>query len=388
MGNPISIPCWIYRGGTSRGALFRGDHLPYTREVRERILLSIFGSPDERQIDGIGGGTSQTSKAIIVQRTDDADADISILFGQVGVRTAIVDWGGDCGNLTSAVGAFAIEAGFVAPVEPVTRVRILSENTGSRVVAYVPVQEGRVQTEGDYEIPGVPGRGARIDIEWLQPGGRVTGRMLPTGSPLDHLLLANGRSIDISVVDAGNPVVFCRASELGLEGSELPGDLDRRPDVLQILEEVRAATAENLGLVANRKDATRLSPGLPKVAFVAPPRAYRTTQGREISPDAHNIQSRLMSMQKPHQSYAAAAGICTAAAALLPGTIVNACRVASLDPSVVRIAHPFGVMDIHVEMDTTTGQVRSARVGRTARLIMSGFAYVSVSITADAIAEG
>jgi methylitaconate Delta-isomerase len=377
---PLAIPCWFYRGGTSRGALFRSEDLPHPREVIERILLAIFGSPDERQIDGIGGTTSQSSKAMIVRPAEGSEADVRMLFAQVGVRTAVVDWGGNCGNMTSAVGPFAIEAGFVAPVEPVTRVRIVSENTGSRVIAHVPVRGGRVESEGDYEIPGVPGRAARIDLEWLEPGGTVTGRVLPTGSPVDQFTLADGRRLTVSIVDAANPVVFCEAGALGLEGTELPPDLERRPDVLAVLEAVRSMAAEILGVVKSRKDATRVSPGLPKVALVAPPADYRRSDGRTGSRDEHDLQGRLMSMQTPHRSYAVSGGISTAVAALVPGTVVHACRAPSEDPALVRIAHPYGVMDVRVEMDESGARPRSARMGRTARLIMSGLAYVPASV--------
>ena len=218
----ISIPCVLYRGGTSRGLLFLESALPYPREAIAQVLLRAFGSPDGRQIDGIGGGTSLTSKAMIVGGDAAPDIDVHMLFAQVGVSTPTVDWGGNCGNMTSAVGPFAIESGLVRPVEPITTVRIRSVNTGVLVHSHVPVRNGRVCTDGDYEIAGVNGRAARIDLEWLEPGGSTTGRTLPTGHARDRFLLANGRTIEVSIVDAANPVVFCAASALGLTGTELP----------------------------------------------------------------------------------------------------------------------------------------------------------------------
>ncbi len=379
----IAIPCSVYRGGTSRGVLFLENDLSYQGEVRDRILLKIFGSPDPRQIDGLGGATSLTSKALVVGPADRPDADVTMTFAQVGVKAPVVDWGGNCGNMTTAVGVFAIEAGLVEATEPTTRVRIFSVNTGLRVHAHVPVREGQVQTEGDYFVPGVPRPGARIDLDWLQPGGAATGRLLPTGQRVDRVDLTDGRRLHVSVVDAANPVVFCDASAIGLKGTELPQDIEERQDVCQTLEEIRSAVAEMIGIVPKREQATATSPGLPKVALVAPAQGYRTSEGRDIAVDEHDLQGRLMSMQTAHRSYGGAAAICTAVASRISGTLVHSCREAgSGDPELVRIAHPFGVMDVRVKMTPSEDdpQVVSARIGRTARRIMSGVAYVPASL--------
>lgn len=378
----ISIPCTLYRGGTSRGLLFLEEHLPYPRDVLAEILLRIFGSPDARQIDGVGGGTSLTSKALIVGPEPTSDADVRMTLAQVGVNVATVDWGGNCGNMTTAVGPFAIESGLVTATDPITVVRIRSANTGLLVRAHVPVRDGRVVTHGEYSLAGVPGTAARIDLEWLNPGGTTTGRLLPTGRYVDRLVLADGRHIEASIVDAGNPVVFCEASALGMTGTELPPALEARPGVMQTLEEIRSIAAELIGIVPDRAIATHKSPGLPKVAFVAPPAAYRTLNGELISVEEHDLHGRLLSMQTAHRSYAGAGAICTAVAALLPGTIVHAvhaCTARNLaDPDTVRIAHPSGVIDVQVDLQTVNAepQVRSARFGRTARRIMSGTAWV------------
>jgi hypothetical protein len=385
----ISIPCNLYRGGTSRGLLFLEEHLPYPREVLEKILLRIFGSPDVRQIDGVGGATSLTSKALIVGPDRTADTDVRMTFAQVGVTAPTVDWGGNCGNMTTAVGPFAIECGLVTAVEPVTVVRIRSVNTGVLVRAHVPVRNGRVFTQGDYALAGVPGAAARIDLEWLNPGGTVTGRLLPTGRPVDRFVLADGRHLEVSIVDAGNPVVFCEASALGATGTELPAQLEAKPRVMQTLEEIRSITAELLGIVPDRTAATQRSPGLPKVALVARRAAYRTTTGKDVAIDAHDLHARLLSMQTAHRSYAGAGAICTAVASLLPGTIVHACWHPSADGhprtahrNIVRIAHPAGVTDVEIELQTGNAepQVLSAKLGRTARRIMSGVAWVPVEL--------
>lgn len=383
IGVQTGVPCSLYRGGTSRGVLLRGRDLPPERAAIEPILQRIFGSPDVRQIDGVGGGSSQTSKAMIVERAAEPGADVQMTFAQVSVDTEKVDWGGNCGNMTAAVGPFAIEAGLVTAVEPITIVRIVSSNTGLRVAAHVPVRNGAVVTEGDYQIPGVPGRGAEIVLEWFEPGGSVTGRLLPTGHASDVLRLSDGRSIEVSIVDAANPVVFCQAQALGLTGAELPDDLRALPDAMATLEELRSRAAELIEIVPSWEMATQGSPGIPKVAFVAPPAAYQTSAGLDLDAGGHDIQARLMSMQAPHRSYAVSGGICTATAASIDGTTVRACaRRVEGGPGPFRIAHPCGVMQVRLDLGRKLGDlhVRSARVGTTARRIMSGLAYVPASL--------
>jgi 2-methylaconitate cis-trans-isomerase PrpF len=362
---------------------FSEEDFAYLREVRERILLRAFGSPDPRQIDGVGGANSLTSKAMIVGQADTPEADVQMHFAQVSVNTAVVDWGGNCGNMTSAVGPYAIESGLVPAKEPISTVRIVSVNTGIGVHAHVPVRDGHVETEGDYEIPGVPGKSARISLEWLRPGGSVTGRLLPTGKPVDSLRLSDGRTVNVSILDAANPVVFCEAKAASLKGTEAPADIESREETMRFLEEIRSIAAEILGIVPSRKVATQKSPGLPKVACVSSPADYTTHGGRHEPGERHDLQARLMSMQKPHRAYGVTSAVCTAVASLVDGTIVHACRKpVGPDPNLVRIANPYGVMDVEVAMEgsTTEPQVLSATVGRTARLIMSGTIHVPRSV--------
>jgi 2-methylaconitate cis-trans-isomerase PrpF len=383
----IAVPCTLYRGGTSRGLLLLEEHVPQDRDVASAFLLRVFGSPDSRQVDGVGGATSLTSKAMIVGAAPAADVDVRMLFAQVGIAVPTVDWGGNCGNMTSAVGPFAIESGLVPLVEPVTTVRIRSVNTGSLVHAHVPVRDGRVVTEGDYAIAGVPGTGARIDLEWLKPGGSTTGHLLPTGHTSDRFVLSGGREIEVSIVDAANPMVFCAAASVGLTGTESPGELEAAHQAMQWLEEIRSIAAEVLAIVPDRTTATRISPGLPKVAFVAPAAAYQTVSGQSCAADTHDFHARYLSMQTAHRSYAAAGSICTAVAARLPGTVVHACATAGTEqPDVVRFAHPAGVMTIHVRMrgDGKNMEAESATVQRTARRIMSGAVWVPANLTASA----
>jgi 2-methylaconitate cis-trans-isomerase PrpF len=371
----------ILRGGTSRGLFFRENDLPADRPSIERILLNVFGSPDIRQINGLGGATSQTSKAAIIGPSTRPDADIDYTFAQVSVTQPVVDWGGNCGNISSAVGPFAIDAGLVRAVSPMTSVRIHNTNTGKIIVAQVPVEGGRAMVDGDYAIPGVPGTGARIRLDFHDPAGSVSARLLPTGRPRDTITIADGRSFHVSTVDASNPVVFLLATELGMRGDEAPPDIERRTDVTAVLEEVRGIVAEMIGIVASRADALRSSPGLPKVGMVAAPSGYETTEGRAVPEDAMDLQGRLMSMQTAHRSYMVTGAICTAAAAHIDGTVVNEVTRPPhdrTDSGTIRIAHPYGVMEatVRATMRDDTPEILGVIVSRTARHILDGVAYV------------
>ena len=384
---PRQIKCAIYRGGTSRGVLFKEESLPASPAVRARILTEIFGSPHPRQIDGLGGGTSVTSKAMIVGPSQKPDADIQMLFGQVSITSAMVDWGGICGNLTTAVGPFAIDQGLVPAVEPFTNIRVYSINSRKIINVRVPVHRGRVDTEGSYEIAGVPGKGARISMEYLEPAGSYNGKLLPTGKPRETIELEDGRSFTVSMVDAGNVVVFCIPKELGLRGDELPVELEARPDILATLEGIRSAAAERLGIVESRSDATAKSPGFPKIGFVSAVRDYQTNAGRHIRADEIDILGRLMTMQSPHHSYMGGGAIATGAAAMIDGTVVQeVCHLRLSGSETLRIGHPSGIMEVSVKAERQNGEahIRSVTIYRTARRIMEGVAFVSESSFAEA----
>jgi hypothetical protein len=387
MSDTMMVRCAIYRGGTSKGMLFRANDLPQDPQARARILLTLFGSPDARQIDGLGGANSQTSKAMIVAPASRQDADVESTFAQIDLARPLVDWGGNCGNMTSAIGPFAIDEGMVRVEEPTTTVRIYNTNTQKRIIATVPTLGGRARSEGDYRISGVPFPGARIDLEFMEPAGSMTGKLLPTGSPSDELLLADGRSIRVSIVDAANPVVFVPAEALGLTGGELPAEIEARQETLAALEEIRGITAERIGLVADRREAKAKTPGVPKIAFVAPPRGYRTTGGADLPAGDMDLAGRFMSMGTAHRSYPVTGAVCTGAAAVIPGTIVRDSSRAAVRPgelATVRIGNPYGVMDVKVRWESLQGEPRilGAAVGRTARRLMEGYAYVPRTRTA------
>lgn len=385
MTESVPLRCSVLRGGTSRGVFFRAADLPADRAVIEPLLLDVFGSPDVRQINGLGGATSQTSKAAIIGPPSRSDADVDYTFAQVSVTAALVDWGGNCGNISSAVGPYAVDQGLVQAVEGRCVVRIHNTNTGKIIVSRFGAADGRALLGGDYAIPGVPGTGARIDLEFVDPAGSSTGALLPTGNPVDELRLADGRTIQVSVVDAANPVAFLRASDLGMRGTELPAQIEARTDVTSVLEEVRGVVAEWLGIVADRRDATQKSPGLPKVGMVAPPAEYVTSQGAMIGPDEMDLCGRLMSMQTAHRSYMVTGAICTGAAAGIAGTLVEQATGLSNDGATlktVRIGHPYGVMDVAVKSEAVDGRshIASVSVGRTARHILDGEVWVPAGL--------
>jgi 2-methylaconitate cis-trans-isomerase PrpF len=377
----VPIRCSILRGGTSRGIFFLDSDLPSQRADIEPILLDVFGSPDLRQIDGLGGATSQTSKAAIIAPPSRPDADLDYTFAQVSVTDAFIDWGGNCGNISAAVGPFAIDQKLVEPGDGTTVVRIHNTNTGKVIVAHVPTSSGRASVDGDFAIPGVAGTRARILLEFADPAGAVSGSLLPTGQPRDDLQLADGREITVSVVDAGNPTVFLRAADLGFGGIELPLDIEARTDATEVIEEARSIVAEKMGLVPDRREATRLSPGLPKVGFVAAPASYLTTAGARVEASAFDVLGRLMSMQTAHRSYMTTGAIATAVAAYIPGTLVADVarpRGDRPEPDTIRIGHPYGVMHIVVMADDPDdpASIRSVAVARTARHILDGTVWI------------
>jgi len=383
----VPVRCSILRGGTSRAVFFLANDLPAERRAVEPLLLNIFGSPDLRQIDGLGGATSQTSKAAIIGPPSRPDADVDYTFAQVTVGEPLVDWGGNCGNISAAVGPFAINQGFVLAQEPITTVRIHNTNTGKIILEHVPVRGGRASEDGDYAVPGVPGTSSRILLEFSDPAGSLTGRLLPTGNPRDRIELADGRSYEVSIVDAANPVVFVAAEALGFNGTELPLEIEAATDATDVLEELRGVVAEMLGLVPDRRRAREVTPGLPKVGFVSRPTTYTTTAGVEVPESAIDLTGRLMSMQTAHRSYMATGAIATAAAAFVDGSIVNELvRPANERPiaASIRIAHPYGVMEAVVNGDGTAAVpvIRGVAIGRTARHILDGQVWVPRALVA------
>ena len=374
------IRCAFIRGGTSRGAYLLAKDLPSDPELRDRVILAIYGSPDSRQIDGLGGADSLTSKVAIIAPSDRSDADVDYTFGQVSINSTLVDYKGNCGNMSSGVGPFSIDEGLVKVTEPITQVRIYNTNTKKIIVAGVPVKDGKALVEGDCVIDGVPGTGARIMLDFLDSGGAVTGKLLPTGNVKDTIQV-EGRGYTVSLVDAANPAIFVNAEELGLRGTELASDIDANPTLLQELERIRGVGAEMIGLVHDWRDATRLSPAVPKMAFVSKPQEYRSSKGEVISEESIDLTARIMSMQKAHKAYAVTGAIVTAAAAKIPGTVVNEVFRQREGANFVRIGHSSGRLALEIVVGEREGGLflKRAALERTARRIMDGYVYVPKS---------
>jgi 2-methylaconitate cis-trans-isomerase PrpF len=313
-GDQVGIRCVFMRGGTSRGAFLHAADIPQELALREQLLLGIYGSPDIRQIDGLGGAHPLTSKVAIVGHSSRSDADVDFTFGQVCIDKPHVEFSGNCGNMAAAVGPFAIDEGLVAAAEPVTRLRIHLTNTQTLLTAEVPVCNGLARVEGYAEISGVPSTGARILLDFGDVGGTLGKGLLPTGRARDVLQVWS-RTFEVSIVDAGNPIVFVRASAFGLKGTELPSAFT--PGALAQMQAVRAAAAQRLGLEAEALLA------VPKLYLISAPTGYIALGGQQVRAEQVHLLGRGLSMGVPHQAYAATAAVCTAAAALLPETLVQ-----------------------------------------------------------------
>lgn len=374
------VPAVFMRGGTSRAICFREDDLAdYDGPTRERIILAALGSPDMhgRQVDGLGGGISSLSKVAIIGRSRHADSDVTFTFGQVDVRSPTIDWSSTCGNISAAVGPFAVDEGLVPALEPLTRVRVLATNTGKRYIAQVPVCDGQAEVEGAYTIDGVPAPGACIRLEYLDPGGSLGGELLPTGRPRQELGLTDGRRVSVSVVDAAIPTIFVRAEEVGADVRRLAPELDGDQSLQARLEDIRCRGAVLLGLAASPEDAHTKSPAAPKIALVAPPAGYRTSGGRDIEAGQMDVLARAISMGNTHRTFPATVSMCTAVAAAVDGTVVHqVSQVASAER--LRIGHPAGVVELGAEVKRCGSEWRAERIitQRTARRIMEGSVLV------------
>jgi len=351
----------VMRGGTSRGVFFLQPDLPEDPQLRDRVILTVFGGGDPygRQVDGLGGATSTTSKVVIVGPPSVPDADVDYTFGQVSVTEPLVDYGGTCGNLTAAVGPFAMEEGLVRGTDPVTTVRIWQTNTRKRIHAHVPTRHALPEVEGDYAIDGVPGTGARIALDFLDPAGSVTGRLLPTGQASEVL----------DVPGVGRVTVG-------------PEEVDGNPDLLRRLELVRAHAAVRMGIVPSPEEATRRSPGIPKLAWVGPPTAYRSIRGALVAAADVDLVGRILSMGKLHRAYALSGAACTAVAAQVEGTVVHEALRGMREEGRLRLGHPSGVLEVAASVAWRDGawQVQKVTTYRTARRLMEGYALVPWSV--------
>jgi len=381
------------RGGTSKGVFFRADSLPSDRTLRERILLRVIGSPDPygQQIDGMGAATSSTSKVVLVGPSSRDDCDVDYWFGQVAIDKPVVDWSGNCGNLTSAVGPFAIAQGLVdAPRDGIATVRIWQANINAKIIAHVPMQDGAVLEEGDFELDGVTFPAAEIRIEFLDPSGEggadddARGGMFPTGNPLDTLDVPGVGAIELTMINAGNPAIFIDAATLGLKGNELQRDINGNADLLQKAEAIRAHAAVRMGLSRTADEASALRPHTPKLAFVATPSAYVASSGKPVDPTTLDINARIFSMGKLHHAMTGTGAVAVAVAGVIPGTVVHR-LLANKTSDRIRFGHPSGVMAVGAEAEQRDGTwvVTKAIMSRTARRLMEGSVFVPSSLDPD-----
>ena len=378
MQRKTAFGCTIMRGGTSKGVFLMEKDLPLDTRLRDRVVLAIFGSPDLRQIDGLGGADSLTSKMAIISPANEDGRDINYTFGAVGIDKPFVDYSANCGNISSAVGPFAIDQGLVKAEEPFTVVKIFNTNTKKMILARVPVKKGKVVSDGDYVIDGVPGSGARIDLSFFDPGGAATGRLLPTENARDEITLDSDERVTVTIVDAGNPTAFFLAKDLGLKGTELPSEFDQDGENRTRLEAVRKKVAERMGIPLN--------PSIPKVAFIAPPESYKTLTRAEIQRDEIDFTARAMAMGKMHKVFPITGSIPAAIAAVLPGSVVHGIAGKPGEGSFLKrklkIGHPSGVLDVEVEarLGGQVFHVVQCTIGRTARKIMEGRVYISAKV--------
>jgi len=371
------IPCVFARAGTSRGAFLLRRDLPTEPGLLDKVILAAYGSPDPRQINGLGGGDALTSKVAVVAPSERPDADVDYTFGQVSVSSADVFWVGNCGNMSSGVGPFAIQAGLVATKEPTTSVRIYNTNTDKVLTAKVPVRAGEVVEDGDAQIAGVPGTGAPILLDFGDCGGAVTGRTLPTGRPSEEVALSDGSTVTVSIVDAATPFVFVAATDMGLVGTESAAEIDGDDTVLERLEEVRAYAAEAIGLVQPGQVAREVSPSIPRVVAVTAPNDYTAADGTVVSADEISVVARQMAMQRTHKTYAVTGTLCTGVAGAIPGTVVHEVS-RSMSDGRFNVGHPGGVTSaaVTVDLDEEDVRVREASLVRTARTIMAGHLHI------------
>ncbi|MDQ7975731.1 2-methylaconitate cis-trans isomerase PrpF [Paraburkholderia sp. SARCC-3016] len=372
------------RGGTSKGVFFRPDWLPADPARRDRILLRVIGSPDPygQHIDGMGGATSSTSKVVIVGPSSRADCDVDYRFGQVAIDKPIVDWSGNCGNLTSAVGPFAIAHGLVdAPRDGMAIVRIWQANINAKIIAHVPMRDGEVVEEGDFELDGVTFPAAEIKIEFLDPAGDAdpdapdTG-MFPTGNALDTLDVPGIGALELTMINAGNPAIFIDASALGLTGTELQRDVNGNAALLDKAEAIRAHAAVRMGLARTTEEATTQRPHTPKLAFVSPPASYVASSGKHVDAATLDLNARIFSMGKLHHAMTGTGAIAIAVAAAIPGTVVN--RLTPDAGGRVRFGHASGSLAVGAEAAQRDGNwtVTKVVMSRSARRLMEGFVLV------------
>jgi probable AcnD-accessory protein PrpF len=385
----IKIRAVYMRGGTSKGVFFRMQDLPESAQqpgpARDRLLLRVIGSPDPygKQIDGMGGATSSTSKAVILSTSGRPGHDVDYLFGQVSIDSALVDWSGNCGNLSAAVGPFAIANGLLPaeriPENGICTVRIWQANSGKTIVAHVPISHGQVQETGDFELDGVTFPAAEVQLEFIDPaddGGGEGSSMFPTGQVVSELEVPGVGTFKATLINAGIPTVFVNAKDIGYAGTELQDAINGDPQALGRFENIRARGAVKMGLIKNISEAAKRQ-HTPKIAFVAPPADYVASSGRAVRAADVDLLVRALSMGKLHHAMMGTAAVAIGTAAAIPGTLVNLAAGGG-ERNAVRFGHPSGTLRVGAEAELADGQwkVTKAVMSRSARVLMEGWVRV------------
>lgn len=366
-------PCVYMRGGTSKAVIFQRKDLPEDESLWDEVFLKVMGSPDVKQIDGMGGTVSSTSKIAVIEKSKTPGIDIDYSFFQVNVNQAFVDKRVNCGNISSAVGPFAIDEGLVEAVEPVTTVRILNTNTKQIIESRVRVENGHAMVHGEEKIFGVPGTGSRIDMKIYGAGGATTGKLFPTGNRKDVFEVPDWKSVEVTVIDASTAAVLVRAGDLGLTGTELL-ELNENREVMERLERIRGMAAVKCGFADRWQDARKLAAAVPDVTIVAEPKDYVNLDGVTVLKEEMDICSRTVCLGLVHKAYPVTGGIATGAAAMLRGTVAYDVARQTEGRKEIRIGHPSGVFGVGIEIEDD--KVSNVTVTRTARKIMKGFVYV------------
>jgi probable AcnD-accessory protein PrpF len=365
------------RGGTSKGVFFLDQDLPPPGPERDRLLLRVIGSPDPygKHTDGMGGATSSTSKVVVVAKSTRPDSDVDYWFGAVAIDAPVIDWSGNCGNLTAAVGPFAIEAGLVPPPsEGIATVRLWQAGIAKRIIARVPVSAGSVVEDGDFVLDGVAFPAAEIGLEFLEPAAAA---LFPTGQAVQRLEVPWLGTLLVTMINAGNPTIFVAAEALGLKGTELQGDVNGNQALLTSVEELRAHCAVAMGLAPTIREATQRRPATPKVMYVAKAQGYTASDGRELCADAMDLTVRSFSMGVLHHAIPGTGAVAVAAAAAIPGTVVSQVASAAAGAS-IRVGHPSGIIEVGADVVRIENRwtLSRARLSRSARRLMEGRVYI------------
>ena len=368
------IKATYYRGGTSKGVFFQKKDLPTSDQNKlNELFLKVIGSPDtnQRQLNGMGGGVSSVSKCVIISPSERDDADIDYNFIQIAIDKPIAEWNNNCGNLSGAVGPYAVQEGIIKPKEGENLVRIYQVNTDKIIHSTFQVKDGKPLIEGDYSIAGVHGAGSKVRLDYIEPGGSGTGKLLPTGNVIDEIEIKDYGKIKVSIVDAATPLVYLLAEDIGLKGTETPDELDAKTDKMNLIQKIRRKSAHIIGLSNSENEAPM---NTPRIGIVTSPKDYVSLDKTKISSNDQDITTRMFSMEKTHKAIMGTAGVNIGVAAAIDGTIPNKVKRKNSDPLELRAGNPSGVMIAGAIIENKNGKpfAKSAIFFRTFRPLMRG----------------